>query len=440
MKENDLRITRISTIEIDFKSRLEACLKREMLDNDEIYQKVTSVLEGVRQQGDIAVLEYTNKFDNFSVESFQDLVVTPNQLEDSLKRIPDSQRNALEHAANRIQKYHERQVTSSWQYEDEDGSVLGQKVTPLERVGIYVPGGKANYPSSMLMLAIPARVAGVKDIIAAVPTRYDTKNDLIFAAAKVAGVNQVLTMGGAQAVGALAYGTETLKKVDKIAGPGNVYVNVAKRMVFGQVGIDMVAGPSELTVICDGTTDPDWIAADLFSQAEHDEFAQSILISPSEECLDQVERSIRAMLPKMDRREIIEASLKNRGIFIHVDSIEQAAEVSNDIAPEHLEISINKPESIVPMITNAGAIFLGRYSAEALGDYCAGPSHVLPTSGTSRFFSALGVCDFQKRSSIISCSQKGASKLAETASILARNENLQAHAVSAEFRLHEKLN
>ena len=256
----------------------------------------------------------------------------------------------------------------------------------------------------------------------------------------MAGVNHVLTMGGAQAVGALAYGTETLKKVDKIAGPGNVYVNVAKRMVFGQVGIDMVAGPSELTVIYDGTTDPDWIAADLFSQAEHDEFAQSILISPSEECLDQVERSIRAMLPKMDRREIIEASLKNRGIFIHVDSIEQAAEVSNDIAPEHLEISINTPESIVPMITNAGAIFLGRYSAEALGDYCAGPSHVLPTSGTSRFFSALGVCDFQKRSSIISCSQKGASKLAETASILARNENLQAHAVSAEFRLHEKLN
>ena len=317
---------------------------------------------------------------------------------------------------------------------------MGQKVNPLERVGIYVPGGKANYPSSMLMLAIPARVAGVKDIIAVVPTRYTKKHDLIFAAAKLAGVSEVFTIGGAQAVGALAYGTETLKKVDKIAGPGNVYVNVAKKMVFGQVGIDMVAGPSELTVICDGTTNPDWIAADLFSQAEHDEFAQSILISPSAECLDQVERSIEALLPKMDRREIIETSLKNRGIFIHVDNIEKAAEVSNDIGPEHLEISINTPQSILPIITNAGAIFLGKYTAEALGDYCAGPSHVLPTSGTSKFFSALGVYDFQKRSSIISCSQKGASKLAATAAILARNENLQAHAVSAEYRLQEKPN
>ena len=440
MTNIDLPITRISTKESDFKSRLETCLKREMLDSDEIYQKVASILEDVRQRGNEAVIEYTNKFDRFSVDSFEDLVVSPKQLEDSLSRIPDPQRTALEHAADRIQKYHERQLTSSWEYEDEDGSVLGQKVNPLERVGIYVPGGKANYPSSMLMLAIPARVAGVKDIIAVVPTLYTEKHDLIFAAARLAGVSKVFTMGGAQAVGALAYGTETLKKVDKIAGPGNVYVNVAKKMVFGQVGIDMVAGPSELTVICDGTTNPDWIAADLFSQAEHDEFAQSILISPNAECLNQVERSIKAMLPKMDRREIIETSLKNRGIFIHVDSIEQAAVVSNDIGPEHLEISINTPQSILPMITNAGAIFLGKYTAEALGDYCAGPSHVLPTSGTSKFFSALGVYDFQKRSSIISCSQKGASKLASTASVLARNENLQAHAVSAEYRLNEKPN
>ena len=440
MREIDLPITRISTTETDFKSRLENCLKREILDNDEIHQKVANILEDVRQVGDRAVVEYTNKFDNFSATSLEDLFVSPKQIEDSFRRISHSQRKALEHAADRIQKYHERQLTSSWEYEDEDGSVLGQNVTPLERVGIYVPGGKANYPSSMLMLAIPARVAGVKDIIAVVPTLYSKNHDLIFAAAKVAGVSEVFTVGGAQAIGALAYGTETLKKVDKIAGPGNVYVNVAKRMVFGQVGIDMVAGPSELTVICDGTTNPDWIAADLFSQAEHDEFAQSILISTSEESLDQVERSIRIMLPKMDRREIIETSLKNRGIFIHVDSVEQAAEVSNDIAPEHLEISINTPQSILPMITNAGAIFLGRYSAEAIGDYCAGPSHVLPTSGTSRFFSALGVYDFQKRSSIISCSQKGASKLAATASVLAHNEHLQAHAVSAEFRIHDKYN
>ena len=434
MTEINLPIARISALDPDFKQQLNSCLKREMLASDEIFQQVKEILQDVRVNGNRAVIDYTNKFDNFEVDSFESLFVSQKQLVKSLDRISVPQRQALEHAANRIQKYHERQLTSSWEYEEEDGSVYGQKITPLERVGLYVPGGKANYPSSMLMLAIPAKVAGVQDIIAVVPSRYSEKNDLIFAAAKIAGVSEVFTMGGAQAIAALAYGTETLPRVDKIAGPGNVYVNVAKRIVFGDVGIDMVAGPSELTIICDGTTDPDWIAADLFSQAEHDEFAQSILIANSSEYLNRVEASINFLLPKMDRREIIQTSLKNRGIFIHVDSVQQAAEVSNLIAPEHLEISISKPKSILPNITNAGAIFIGRYSAEALGDYCAGPSHVLPTSGTSRFFSALGVYDFQKRSSIISCSSSGAASLAETAAELARNELLQAHALSAEYR------
>ena len=437
MVKIDLPIARISALDPGFRGQLTTHLKREMLASDEILQQVSNILQDVRTNGNRAIVDYTNKFDNFAVGSLEDLRVSQNQLNKSLSRISATQRHALEHAADRIQKYHERQLTSSWQYEEKDGSVYGQKVTPLERVGVYVPGGKANYPSSMLMLAIPARVAGVQNIIAVVPARYSEKNDLIFAAAKIAGVTEVCTIGGAQAIGALAYGTDTLQRVDKIAGPGNVYVNVAKRMVFGEVGIDMVAGPSELTVICDGTTDPDWVAADLFSQAEHDEFAQSILIADSNAYLDQVEESINSMLPKMDRREIIQASLKNRGIFIHVDSLEQAAEVSNLIAPEHLEISISNPQSILPTITNAGAIFLGRYSAEALGDYCAGPSHVLPTSGTSRFFSALGVYDFQKRSSIISCSPTGASRLAKTAAELARNELLQAHGLSAEYRLHK---
>ena len=437
MTEINLPIARISALDPDFNEQLNSCLKREMLASDEIFQQVKEIIQNVRVNGDRAVIDCTNKFDNFEVDSLESLFVSQKQLVKSLDRISAPQRRALEHAANRIQKYHERQLTSSWEYEEEDGSVYGQKITPLVRVGLYVPGGKANYPSSMLMLAIPASVAGVQDIIAVVPARYSEKNDLIFAAAKIAGVSEVCTIGGAQAIGALAYGTEALPRVDKIAGPGNVYVNVAKRIVFGDVGIDMVAGPSELTIICDGTTDPDWIAADLFSQAEHDEFAQSILIANSSEYLNRVEASINSLLPKMDRREIIQSSLQNRGIFIHVDSVEQAAEVSNLIAPEHLEISISNPQSILPNITNAGAIFVGRYSAEALGDYCAGPSHVLPTSGTSRFFSALGVYDFQKRSSLISCSPKGASNLAQTAAELARNELLQAHALSAEYRLNK---
>ena len=438
MVEDDLTIVRLSAKDPSFENQLNAHLRREILTNDSIVKQVSKILDDVRLMRDEAVIDYTNKFDNFLVNSMEELTVSSEQLKESLERLPSKQRQALEHAAERIQKYHEQQVSSSWQYEEKDGSVYGQKVTPLERVGVYVPGGKAKYPSSVLMLAIPARVAGVKEIIAVVPTRYSPKNDLIFAAAKLAGVSKVYTIGGAQAIGALAYGTKTLPRVDKIAGPGNIYVNAAKRIVFGEVGIDMVAGPSELTIICDGTTAPEWIAADLFSQAEHDEFAQSILISTNAQFFDEVEKAVRHLLPKMERREIILASLKNRGVFIYAENIDQAAEVSNLIAPEHLEISLENPEFVLPKIKNAGAIFMGKYSAEALGDYCAGPSHVLPTSGTSRFFSALGVYDFQKRSSIISCSPSGASKLARTAAELARNESLQAHALSAEYRFDDE--
>ena len=359
MVEDDLTIARLSAKDPSFENQLNAHLNREMLTNDGIVKVVNKILKDVRLKRDRAVIDYTNKFDNFSVNSLEELTVSSEQLKESLERVPYEQRQALEHAADRIKKYHEQQVSASWQYEEKDGSVYGQKVTPLERVGVYVPGGKANYPSSMLMLAIPAGVAGVKEIIAVVPTRYSSKNDLIFAAAKLAGVSRVYTIGGAQAIGALAYGTETLPRVDKIAGPGNIYVNVAKRIVFGEVGIDMVAGPSELTIICDGTTNPEWIAADLFSQAEHDEFAQSILISTSAQFLDEVEKAVRHLLPKMERREIILASLKTRGIFICAESIDQAAEVSNLIAPEHLEVSLENPEFMLPMIKNAGAIFMG---------------------------------------------------------------------------------
>ena len=320
----------------------------------------------------------------------------------------EKQRSALSHAAERIRKYHEKQKQSSWRYEEADGSVYGQKVSPLSRVGVYVPGGKANYPSSMLMLAIPAKVAGVEEIVATVPTPNDDEGKLVFAAAALAGVNKVFTVGGAQAIAALAYGTETLPRVDKITGPGNIYVTVAKKQVYGEVGIDMIAGPSELTVICDGLTDPNWIAMDLFSQAEHDEQAQSILITTDSEFLKQVKSSIDKMLPRMERRKIIEASLRDRGLLILAEDLGAAAWASNLIAPEHLEVSVEDPEHVLGMIENAGAIFLGRYTAEALGDYCAGPSHVLPTSGTARFFSALGVYDFQKRSSIVNCSAQGA--------------------------------
>jgi histidinol dehydrogenase len=433
-----IAIKRLFTADSEFETDLANCLDREMLVADGITETVSSILRDVRKSGDAAVVKYTNKFDRFQAVSMDDLLVSKDQLQASLDNISDTQRKALNHAAERIQKYHEKQKQSSWHYEEADGSVYGQKVSPLQRVGIYAPGGKANYPSSILMLAIPAQVAGVKEIIATVPTPYGKDGDLVFAAAALAGVSRLFTIGGAQAIAALAYGTETIPKVDKITGPGNVYVTVAKKQVFGEVGIDMVAGPSELTIICDGSTDPDWVAMDLFSQAEHDEQAQSILITTDIKFLNSVTESIDRLLPTMERKNIISKSLNNRGIFILAENMKQAAMASNLIAPEHLELSVANPDELLSTIDNAGAIFLGRYSAEALGDYCAGPSHVLPTSGTARFFSALGVYDFQKRSAIINCSAEGANNLAETAAELARNERLQAHALSAEYRLNQK--
>ena len=430
-------ITRLSTTASNFEQQLNQLLRREMLVEKKVTEAVRKILADVKLRGDQAVVDFTNQFDDYKVQSIKELIVSSDQLQNSLASLSNEQRQSLTHAAERIKSYHEKQKQSSWQYKEADGSVYGQKISPLERVGVYVPGGKANYPSSVLMLAIPAQVAGVSEIIVTVPTPYGDDGKLIFAAAALAGVNRLYTVGGAQAIAALAYGTETIPRVDKIAGPGNVFVTAAKKMVFGDVGIDMVAGPSELTIICDGKTDPDWIAMDLFSQAEHDEQAQSILISIDEEYLDAVQVSIDKLLPKMERAEIIQTSLKNRGILISVKDIEEAVLVSNLIAPEHLEVSVDDHDVILEGIKNAGAIFLGRYSAEALGDYCAGPSHVLPTSGTARFFSALGVYDFQKRSSIINCSAEGAQNLAVTAAELARNEHLQAHALSAEYRLRK---
>lgn len=433
------KINQLSTASADFESELMGLLERDMLIADDVTSTVSDIIARVRKDGDQAVLSLTNQFDGFGAEAMSDLVIDVDQLQTALDSISDEQRQALTHAAERIRNYHEKQKQTSWQYQEADGSVYGQKVSPLERVGVYVPGGKANYPSSVLMLAIPAQVAGVKEIVATVPTPYGDDGKLVFAAAALAGVSKVFTVGGAQAVAALAYGTETIPRVDKITGPGNIYVTVAKKQVFGEVGIDMIAGPSELTIICDGQTNPDWIAMDLFSQAEHDEQAQSILITTSSEFLEAVKASIDSLLPDMERRDIIETSLLNRGIFILAEDMEKAAAVSNLIAPEHLEISVEDPESMLDFIDNAGAIFLGRYAAEALGDYCAGPSHVLPTSGTARFFSALGVYDFQKRSSILNCSAQGAHELARTAGELARSEHLQAHALSAEYRLNPDL-
>ena len=434
MKPQTLTITKLMAADSDFANQLERALQRDMLVADDVTKIVDTIIRNVRARGDQAVLEYTTKFDGFKVSSMTDLIVSRAQMETSLKNLANTQRQALDHAAQRIRSYHQRQKQNSWQYEETDGSIFGQKISPLQRVGVYVPGGKANYPSSVLMLAIPAKVAGVKEIIVTVPTVYGREGELVFAAAALAGVDKIFTIGGAQAIAALAYGTETIPRVDKIFGPGNIFVTVAKKQVFGEVGIDMIAGPSELTIICDGSTDPDWVAMDLFSQAEHDEQAQSVLISTSAEYLDQVLASMNKLLPSLERQSIIRESLQNRGIFILADDLETAAAASNLIAPEHLELSVDDAEGILPFIDHAGAIFLGRYSAEALGDYCAGPSHVLPTAGTARFFSALGVYDFQKRTSIINCSAAGAAKLASTAAELARGEQLQAHALSAEYR------
>ncbi|MBV1875677.1 MAG: histidinol dehydrogenase [Cycloclasticus sp.] len=410
----------------------------ELLDWDEvedtsIAQTVTVIINEVRQQGDSALLSYTQDFDHWAATT-EDLLVDRKQLEDAWNQLPDEQSRALTMAADRIRQYAEHQKIQSWGFTDEFGNILGQKITPLERVGVYVPGGKAAYPSSVLMNVIPAKVAGVAEIVMVTPTPKGELNQLVLAAAWLAGVDKVIRVGGAQAVAALAYGTKTVPAVDKIVGPGNIFVATAKKMVFGQVGIDMVAGPSEILIVCDGKTNPDWIAMDLFSQAEHDENAQSILISLDKEFIDAVKRSMNDLLQTMERVDVIKASLEARGAIIYAQTKQQAIDIINKIAPEHLELSIDNATECVDEIKHAGAIFMGRYTPEALGDYCAGPNHVLPTSGTARFSSPLGVYDFQKRTSIINCTQTGASELVETASILARGEALTAHAQSAEYR------
>ncbi|WP_342630821.1 histidinol dehydrogenase [Marinobacter alkaliphilus] len=431
------RITRLTTTQSDFDGALAKLLAWDDSVDHQVNESVRHILREVKTRGDAAVLEFTEKFDRLKVSSMAELEMGKSRLQEALERIPQDQRLALEKAAERVRDYHERQDQKSWQYQDEDGTILGQKVTPLDRAGLYVPGGKAAYPSSVLMNAIPAKVAGVGELIMVVPTPDGVVNDMVLAAAAIAGVDRVFTLGGAQAVAALAYGTETVPAVDKIVGPGNIFVATAKREVFGVVGIDMIAGPSEILVICDGKTNPDWIAMDLFSQAEHDEQAQSILISPDAAFLDAVEASINKLLPTMEREEIIRTSMIGRGALIHVADLKEAAEVSNRIAPEHLELSVEDPQAMLDDIRHAGAIFMGRYTAEALGDYCAGPNHVLPTSGTARFSSPLGVYDFQKRSSLIGFSPNGADRMGRVASVLARGEGLTAHARSAEYRINE---
>lgn len=429
-----IQIKRFNSIDPDFNSNLEQLLAFENAQDDAVDLTVAKILADIRKRKDAALIEYTNRFDRLSIASGADLELTQHHLQQSLKTLPSIQRTALEQAAERIQSYHEKQQLSSWQYTDSDDTLLGQKITPLDRVGLYVPGGKASYPSSVLMNAIPAKVAGVKELIMVVPTPGGERNDMVLAAAAISKVDRIFTIGGAQAVGALAYGTETIPQVDKIVGPGNAYVAAAKRRVFGIVGIDMVAGPSEILIICDGKTDPDWIAMDLFSQAEHDELAQAILLSPDAGFLDQVIHSINRLISEMPRKDVIRTSLENRGALIQVQDLDEACAIANNIAPEHLELSLAQPENWVNKIRHAGAIFLGRNACEALGDYCAGPNHVLPTSRTARFSSPLGVYDFQKRSSLIQVSRQGAAKLGKIASILAYGEGLQAHALSAEYR------
>lgn len=428
-------IRRFSSDQADFSEQMDALLAWEAVSDHQVQQIVTDILADVKKRGDAAVVEYSNRFDHLHAQSMSELELGQEQLQQALDTLPQAQRDALLKAAERVRSYHEKQKQDSWQYSEADGTLLGQKVTPMDRVGIYVPGGKAAYPSSVLMNAIPAHVAGVNEIIMVVPTPGGELNQLVLAAAAVAGVNRVFTVGGAQAVAALAYGTDTVPSVDKIVGPGNIFVATAKRQVFGTVGIDMIAGPSEILVVCDGKTDPDWIAMDLFSQAEHDEDAQAILVSPDADFLDQVKASIDKLLPDMQRADIIRASLTGRAALIKVADMDEAMQVTNRIAPEHLELSVEDPQALLPQIRHAGAIFMGRHTSEALGDYCAGPNHVLPTSGTARFSSPLGVYDFQKRSSLIMCSPDGASELGQVASVLARGEQLEAHARSAEYRI-----
>lgn len=433
-----LEIKQLTTESLDFWQQLEQLLTWQSVSDDTINQTVKEILQQVQQAGDAAVLEYTRRFDRRQIASIEEINVPATHWQQALEAIQPAQRQALEKAAERIYAYHQRQKQSSWQYTETDGTILGQQITPLDRVGIYVPGGKAAYPSSVLMNAIPAKVAGVNDIIMVVPAPDNVLNNMVLAAAAIAGVTKVFTIGGAQAVGALAYGTQTIPKVDKIVGPGNIYVATAKSRVFGTVGIDMIAGPSEILIICDGKTNPDWIAMDLFSQAEHDEQAQSILVTPDAAFLKAVQASITRLLAEMPRAEIIRTALITRGALIQVKDLAEAMTVANFVAPEHLELSIENPETWVAQIRHAGAIFMGRYTAEALGDYCAGPNHVLPTSRTARFSSPLGVYDFQKRSSLIQCSAEGAHVLGQTASILAHSEGLTAHARSAEYRIKSK--
>jgi histidinol dehydrogenase len=430
-----ISIKKLTTQSPNFNQQLAELLAWDETDDLDIQQRVLAILADVRSNGDAAVINYTNRFDQRSISHASELELPKAALQAAWESLPTAQAEALQTAAERIRAYAEHQKIQPWQYTEADGTVLGQKITPLDSVGLYVPGGKAAYPSSVLMNAIPAKVAGVADLIMVVPTPNGETNALVLAAAYIAGVDRVFTIGGAQAVAALAYGTATIPAVAKIVGPGNIYVATAKKLVFGTVGIDMIAGPSEILVICDGKTNPDWIAMDLFSQAEHDENAQAILISDDGDFLAAVEASINALLPTMERADIIRASLSGRGALIKVQNLDEAAEVANLIAPEHLELSVENPESLCEKIRHAGAIFMGRYTAEALGDYCAGPNHVLPTSSTARFSSPLGVYDFQKRTSLINCSAAGADSLGKIASVLARGESLTAHARSAEFRI-----
>ncbi|MDA0823314.1 MAG: histidinol dehydrogenase [Proteobacteria bacterium] len=416
----------------DFFARLDALTRWEESRDLSVESTVRNIIHAVRDRGDAALLEFTNKFDERSASSVAELRIE--NIASGREQIDPMLTQALENAAKRIRVFHERQIQESWSYQEPDGTVLGQVIRPLDSVGVYVPGGKAAYPSSVLMNVIPAKVAGVERIVMTVPAPHGRLEPVVLAAAEIAGVDTIYSIGGAQAIAALAYGTETLPPVDKIVGPGNIYVATAKSLLFGTVGIDMIAGPSEILIVCDGRTDPDWVAMDLFSQAEHDEAAQAILICPEVDFLNAVQKSIERLLPTLERREVIAQSLNNRGAFIKVRDLDEAIDLVNRIAPEHLELSVENPRQYLPAIRHAGAIFLGHYTAEALGDYCAGPNHVLPTSGTARFFSPLGVYDFQKRSSIIECSPAGASRLANTATILANGEGLTAHGRSAAYR------
>ncbi|SBT09557.1 bifunctional histidinal dehydrogenase and histidinol dehydrogenase [Candidatus Accumulibacter aalborgensis] len=434
-----IRIKRLSTADADFTARLNSLLAFEAAQDESVERTVAAILSDVKARGDAAVIEYTRRFDGLSVDSMAELEVSQNELQAALAGLLSDQRQALEAAAGRVRNYHQRQTLQSWHYEDDGedacGTMLGQKVTAIDRVGLYVPGGKASYPSSVLMNAIPARVAGVGELIMVVPTPAGEHNPLVLAAAALVGVDRVFTIGGAQAVAALAYGTQSVPQVDKIVGPGNAYVAAAKRRVFGVVGIDMVAGPSEILVICDGHTDPDWVAMDLFSQAEHDELAQSILICPDSAYIERVAAAMEKLLPTMPRRQVIRAALEDRGALIEVRDLDEACCIANRIAPEHLELSLLDAEDWVAKIQHAGAIFIGRYTSESLGDYCAGPNHVLPTSGSARFSSPLGVYDFQKRTSLIRVSQAGSRVLGRIAATLAYGEGLPAHARSAEYRV-----